>query len=89
MAKWIVTYRYRGSRYFDSPLRWREARMSFDTYDEARAWADGQHTDIDEYQTLGIHEEKPIVDNGSGVMNYYSAERHWSSDGNDFYGRNY
>lgn len=88
MTEWIVTYQYRGSRYFDSPLRWREERMAFKTYKEAKAWADGPH-DLPEYKTLGIHKESIVVNNQPGTMNYYSAERYWKSDGNDYYGRKY
>lgn len=83
--EWIVTYQYRGSRFFDSPLRWREERRAFPTLKEAKAWADGPH-DLPEYKTLGIHQEKRIVNDKPGAMNYYSAERYWFSDDNNYYG---
>ena len=83
--EWIVTYQYRGSRFFDSPLRWREERRAFPTLKEAKAWADGPH-DLPEYKTLGIHQEQRIVNDKPGAMNYYSAERYWFSDDNNYYG---
>lgn len=83
--EWIVTYQYRGSRFFDSPLRWREERRAFPTLKEAKVWADGPH-DLPEYKTLGIHKEQRIVNDKPGAMNYYSAERYWFSDDNNYYG---
>ena len=58
---YIVTYQFRGSRYFDSPLYRRVERQRFFSYEAAAAWADAEHPDLPEYKTLGIHAEKPVV----------------------------
>ena len=64
MAHWFVTYSYRGSRYFDSPLFRRTARVKFDSYAEAWEWADNGRPDIPDFKLLCIHEEPDIVDHG-------------------------
>lgn len=61
MDQWIVRYTYRGSVYFDSPLRVSRGYMSFASYDDARAWADGEHPDLPDYQTQAVYLQKEII----------------------------
>lgn len=60
MNRWIVKYAYCGSRYFDSPLHNAHDYQRFDSYKEARAWADAPHDDIPGYRTLLVYQEQEI-----------------------------
>lgn len=77
MTSYFVTYQYRGSKYFDSPLYFSRARKRCDSYAEARAWADAPHPEIEGYKVLGIHAEGEIV---TGRDTVSPAERARISD---------
>ena len=79
MDYWIVTYSYRGSKYFDSPLYRSVRRRGFHTEREACAWADAEHPELPDFKVLGIHTEKEIITSGpSGVYPGSAEDRHHS-----------
>lgn len=77
MTRHVVTYQYRGSRYFDSPIHTKVERMSFATCEEARAWADAEHPHLPDFKVRGIHTEEDIVAPAFGMT---GAERAKMSD---------
>lgn len=79
MEYWIVTYSYRGSKYFDSPLYRRVERISFPTYQAAWDWADNEHPALPDFKVLCIHNEPEIIDHGpAGVYPGTWEARHHS-----------
>jgi len=62
-ACFVVTYTFRGSRFWASPLYVRAGRQCFATRDEAQAWADASHPELPEFTVTGIHHQGAIVDN--------------------------
>lgn len=80
MDYWVVTYSYRGSKYFDSPLYRRVERMSFRTWRKARAWADAEHPELPDFKVLGLHTEPQIVTSGPAGVYPGSWEARHASD---------
>ena len=79
MDYWVVTYSYRGSKYFDSPLYRRVERISFPTYQAAWDWADNEHPALPDFRVLCIHNEPEIITSGpSGVYPGSAEARHHS-----------
>lgn len=82
MDRWIVTYSFRGSKYFDSPLYRRVERISFPTYSAAWDWADNEHPALPDFRVLNIHLEPEIVDHGPAGVYPGSWEARHASDHN-------
>ena len=80
MDFWVVTYSYRGSKYFDSPLYRRVERISFPTYQAAWDWADNEHPALPDFKVLCIHQEKEIITSGPSGVYPGSCEARHNSD---------
>ena len=80
MDYWVVTYSYRGSKYFDSPLYRRVERISFPTYQAAWDWADNEHPALPDFKVLCIHQEKEIITSGPSGVYPGSCEARHNSD---------